>query len=386
MGDTLFFCADNGVDGEELWQTDGSLAGTTMVLDINPGGSALDCSFQRPAVANDLLFFRADDGTHGVELWTSDGSAAGTSMVIDIAVGADSGLDQFGDPLAALDGFVYFAASDDNVFSRRVWKSDGTVSGTSVLSADGVTTFGLRPVIAGGSVFFDASDSAHGDELWRSDGTVAGTVLVKDFLPGSDGPLPSDKTVAGGQLFEVAEDDLHGIELWRSDGTSDGTTLVSDLLPGPGWSEPAVLGDLGGLLLFSADDGAIGREPWLTDGSEAGTVLLQDIHAGHPSSDPSGPLVAAGGIYFFAAADGQAGEELWAIQPTCPSLLDLGGRRVIADVQLEAPGEVVVGDFTATNGAQVEIVAGSAVTLADGATIDSSVALSITIDSSADCL
>src|SRR2546423_522446 len=35
VGNTLFFTADDGYFGEELWKTDGTLAGTVMVKDIN---------------------------------------------------------------------------------------------------------------------------------------------------------------------------------------------------------------------------------------------------------------------------------------------------------------------------------------------------------------
>jgi ELWxxDGT repeat protein len=34
---TLYFIADDGVSGEELWKTDGTDAGTVLVKDINPG-------------------------------------------------------------------------------------------------------------------------------------------------------------------------------------------------------------------------------------------------------------------------------------------------------------------------------------------------------------
>ena len=50
-----------------------------MVKDIDPGS---DGSFPSElANVNGTLYFNADDGADGVELWKSDGTAAGTVMV-----------------------------------------------------------------------------------------------------------------------------------------------------------------------------------------------------------------------------------------------------------------------------------------------------------------
>jgi len=77
---TLFFAADDGLNGRELWASDGTAAGTVLVKDINPGAG--DSAPYELATVNGTLFFRADDGTTGEELWTSDGTAAGTVRTV----------------------------------------------------------------------------------------------------------------------------------------------------------------------------------------------------------------------------------------------------------------------------------------------------------------
>ena len=53
-----------------------------IVADICPG---VGDSYPRKLTnVNGTLFFQADDGTHGDELWKSDGTEVGTVMVADI--------------------------------------------------------------------------------------------------------------------------------------------------------------------------------------------------------------------------------------------------------------------------------------------------------------
>jgi ELWxxDGT repeat protein len=82
VGGRLFFSADNGTSGRELWMSNGTAAGTKRVKDINPGSGG-----SNPHELTNVggrAFFAADDGTSGIELWISDGTAPGTRRVKNI--------------------------------------------------------------------------------------------------------------------------------------------------------------------------------------------------------------------------------------------------------------------------------------------------------------
>ena len=57
--------------GRELWRSDGTETGTVMVQDINAADPFFYGAYPGdPTVLNGTLFFSADDGQTGRELWT----------------------------------------------------------------------------------------------------------------------------------------------------------------------------------------------------------------------------------------------------------------------------------------------------------------------------
>jgi ELWxxDGT repeat protein len=87
IGPAVFFFATDQGTGLELWKSDGTPCGTVLVKDINPGpndSGAPQLWYDEMRAVDNTLFFIADDGSHGPELWRSDGTAGGTTLVRDI--------------------------------------------------------------------------------------------------------------------------------------------------------------------------------------------------------------------------------------------------------------------------------------------------------------
>ncbi|MCB0335194.1 MAG: hypothetical protein KDD62_02780 [Bdellovibrionales bacterium] len=116
LAGNMYFYAPTPSAGSELWVSDGTVAGTKMLKDINPGtNSSSITSFQEVA---GLVYFKADDGVHGDELWRTDGTTAGTVLVKDINPGVASSYPRV---LATHYGAWYFEATTVNE-GTELWR------------------------------------------------------------------------------------------------------------------------------------------------------------------------------------------------------------------------------------------------------------------------
>lgn len=284
VGNHVYFSADDDTSGRELWRSDGTTAGTVLVRDIAPGGSSFFPNQSIPeqlTAVGERLFFTADDGLHGRELWLSDGSAAGTRLVKDITTG-NSSVASGPVALTAVGSRLFFTV-DDGLSGQELWVSDGTATGTRLVKdiQPGSAGSGPRNLTAvGDTLFFCANDGRSGTELWRSDGTTEGTQLVRDILTPS-GPDFDGTSGFGPQKLTAIEDRLYfsaetftaagftGLEPWVSDGTTAGTVMLADLQQGQIFpyqgSEPSGFTAVNDQLFFSAVRDGVGSELWALD-------------------------------------------------------------------------------------------------------------------------
>ena len=311
-GGKVFFVADDGVHGRELWVSDGTATGTFLVKDIHP--SPADVGPSELLEFNGVVYFAANDGVNGRELWRSDGTPAGTFLVEDLYPGADifspdsPGSSSPRRLVRTPKAFYFVANVGEDV---KLWRSVGVPGATPVFEAfEDNVIFRMTPV--GADLLFFLVDPDEGEaDLWVTEGTLASTRFLR-FFPGR---YPHDFTALDGKLYFSAGRDPEGREpageeLWVSDGTASGTTLLVDIRSGPEGSSPAGLSVMNGRLFFAADDGVSGREPWTSDGTVSGTHRLEDLEPGAAGSSPT-ELTPIKGTLFFSAETTGRGREPW---------------------------------------------------------------------------
>lgn len=321
----------SGGTGQELWATDGTVAGTRLVRDIDP----LSSLPMRLTAAGPRLFFTAWDSEHGRELWTSDGTAGGTTLVKDIT---------------------------DDAGTAQTFERSGEMQ--------------FRELVAlGDTLLFTTWSPGTGVELWSSDGTEAGTNVVRDVVPGPGSSYPTDLVPDGGTAFFAAWDPEHGRELWQTDGTEAGTVRVADIAAGPASSSPGTLSMAAGALFLSATVDAVGREPW--------RVSVPRVRVEPPAGvDEGGSVVlvasATGdGLTFAWDLDGDGAFEVTGLAEPSVTFsaagIDGSGSRVVRVRAADAAGVMAIAEAVVpvVNVAPV-VAAGADVTLAPGRALDRS--------------
>lgn len=324
----VYFSFVNGTNGVELWNTDGTVAGTTMVAilggDVNPASNFT-------VVANKLYF-------------ASGNSASPTAkQIYSIEAGSQTPVllspDLYGvQELTEYNGRLVFSASDtptDPNQHLEPYITDCVVGGTTA------PVCGLKDINPGatgsspnsyfeayGKLYFSANDGTHGNEVWSTDGTESGTQLLMDINPGiGDAMYSLNAGKTDGILLFAANDGVHGIEVWYSYGTASNTALMLDINPS-GDARPSGFISLETQVLFTANDGANGSELWITNGEGSNTNLVKDINVG---PDPGSFSLYKNNTLcpkklFFDADNGNDNIEPWVTDGTT------AGTRMVADL------------------------------------------------------
>ncbi len=349
-------------NGDQLWSTDGTDAGTVPVAD--PEGNTLTVA------ALGRLGDRALILTQSGELWSGEGAGGASGGMVRIAQLPinPSHPERFAPVLPPVpfgsSSFVFRRApgpTGPRTSVLEIWRTDGTAAGTLLLAS---TPFpddyssALSPAVVGGRLFF-----RFGGTLWMSDGSPAGTLALPQQLPGGTFALaagattlfaaagyqdgdPNHETLwaidpstlaasalgtfgqvssggTGADLGTVLGDTLwfgvtdpqdpQGIEtVWLTEGTAVSTRKLPDPLSGLTAAAFHVAGDR---RYFTACEPDHGCELWSTGRLGEDSALVADLWPGARGSDPE--ILAAGGAsILFAATEPTTGRELWKLDLT----------------------------------------------------------------------
>ncbi len=360
FNDHVYFTADDGVHGRELWRTDGE-GRVSLVADVTPGATGSRIS-KFTTFGNQILF-RVDPETAGSQLWRTDGTKAGTRMIKQF----DGSLGQAYDGLCGIwnEDLAFIRVSTK---AAAIWRTDGTEAGTQPLPMtteagapvgvdyDGIVHngffyFGGRhpkrgQILARSNedghmvtevdqlvkpavdfieldkyrIVFRAADSSHGLELFISGGSAEHTFILFDIAPGPLDSFPSEFLridVPGGDPLVAfsADDHIHGRELWMSNGTNPGTWLVTEIMSGSEGSKPEGLVGLGERIFFTATKEHVGKELWTLGPPYVTATMVADTYAGPEGSDPYALCPLPGRGLFLSALNKEVGEELYFVDP-----------------------------------------------------------------------
>lgn len=326
----LLFLASDGVTGFELWTSDGTPAGTRLVVDIAPGALS---SWAEPLFweAGRAWFLADGGGPEGQELWLTDGTAGGTRLIADMTPGrGGSRVEQ----VLSVAGFRLLAVGDGSGGAVRVWRVDANTPQQVIAPLAPARSSRVFACASAGedvALRFEASTGTEvarvlpsgaltrlgpGDRLAANEGDI-GFLRGRDLVVQAPGASARVVHTFGSDPFVVAGANRRWFvslwtgangEVWVSDGTATGTSLLQigmfqqavpfgrlTLLSSEGGlyltdgtaagtsflavsttGVPTGLSPFGGEVLFTVDQ----RDLWATDGSQAGTRRLATLQAG----------------------------------------------------------------------------------------------------------
>jgi ELWxxDGT repeat protein len=372
LGGVLVFSADDGVNGEEIWRSDGTGPGTYRLSDLGAGPDPMAIvmwdGWHRPSVIDDELYFFEEQSPGGYRLSRTDGTTIGPTVVrsIDnqssafVPVARDRGslleynLGRY--CFAAAGSRLFFELSRAPSYGADLWTTDGSLASTAVAVAGLDSGYGLFTPCAGTGdrlLFFDTQQNQQALRALTPDAAAP-----EELLAGYGGStMPPFLPSGSGLVFAMTDG------LYRSDGTGGGTSMIAAtayatwLAP---WGDQVLFGAeglfatqaasivpleltppasviavseivaLGSRIVFVAESNTAGSELWVSHGIPGDATLLADLVPGSTGAlvrvggldgmmDVRAPqLVALEDVALFVALTPALGRELWVTDGTAP--------------------------------------------------------------------
>lgn len=319
--------------GKELWVSDGTLAGTQMLIDINPGNNGFNTDSDPTGFveAYGKLFFAArvwSGSSTRYVLYESNGTAAGTQSYQfgNVVLTSTSASSYIGFPYQFYNGTLYITVADFLTPGSDLSTVYKIVNGAapksfSVYKLSGYGFSGGN-IVFGGIPYAKGPADTTGGELYMTDTLLSGsstTALLKNIAVGVGGygSGPFNFTTLNNKLYFTANEPSQRFQIWKTDLTSNGTVQVSQIpVTQNVYNSFFSFATFNGKLYFEADDSTHGNELYVLNPAND-SVSYWDINPGtNPgfiNANSSNQFVKAGTILYFIASDDTHGLELWKL-------------------------------------------------------------------------
>ena len=306
----LLSAGSDGANGCELWTSMATLSSTSMLIDINPSGDSTPGLWMGMQEIigdeNDLVFFDADDGINGREMWVSDGTVSGTQRITSLN-GAGDGLKISSKMSPWMNGIVFSDVENNFIWSNgsiTVELFDAPFFSNSMQvildsTASDITVHSLTklwPVETG--LWFSAATIAEDFEMHYISNNG---VLTSWNLNSLEGSLPDSFLSQGPNNFVIAEDGNNGRQLARLNWDGTHNWLTSLTLQSNGASATNVgsnlgLNIIGDNVIFDAQTSGVDTTLW---GFNITTNVAQELSASILApGDKTGAVSLDGKIWF----------------------------------------------------------------------------------------
>ncbi len=351
----MYFVADDGIHGRELWRTKGGTP--NRITDINPNG---DSRINHLTPFGDWMYFTASDGTNGNELYRTNGET--TELFKEFYPGAESGvkfgskifvyedklyvnayfseqvgyeihvvdanhstpsiffefapgaenIDHVSDALAAEDGYLYLILRKG--FNRELWSYNNEGQPTFVSSQSSVSFL----CDFDNHVFFRSNFFGNnGLELYKMSNGVVKLLTGVDGEPfelnAGEASSNPQKCINDGQAaYFVAETTLNGKELLKVQAGSFFAEIAHQSIEGLSYENVKVLGKTGtDIFVTQGTNNRVGMFDkdqseiiWSSNNQPTGVDSSLNVFSPHKA-------VAFKDKLYFSAYTEESGHELW---------------------------------------------------------------------------
>ncbi len=238
----VYFTKDDGVNGMQVWKTDGNTTTKVTAIDNDAYGDP-----QYLTAWNDTLYF----STSISGIWKTDGTTLGTEMVSSFS----------GRILPAAN--ILYLFNEDSRYLAAFKPMSGEVTDT-IKQVGGIAHVEREFATIQDKLFYTEYVDTVGQELFVTEGIAGETSVLDVVIPGSTSSYPASLTVYGDTLYFVAvtnnvNNNATGAKsIYKTDGTVGGTfefEVLDNMYMGSFTTDYVELDTIGGKLLFYDFDG-----------------------------------------------------------------------------------------------------------------------------------